>query len=650
MKWNLKEVKKIEYHVKNASKRCQHPTLQDLVVKGLYEDERSTPLLMACQHGDLKAVKRIVERWRVNVSISAVHYANWPCSRLEGVTPLFVAAYYCHINIVRYLIEKGADVHSRTHSTDQEYSGLTPLHAVTVFSEDTVDEKISTIRCLLEAGADPSPLSDDGMPIWHYIFSSSQITTFLVEWGMDLNQREPYSGNTVLHFWAKQVTENPDEDESLGAVQMLLEKGANSQDHDYYGFSVILAAANGDGELPNLIVLDYLLDRDDIPRQDKIDALEFAGAVILAHNENHEKFPLAFQLWRRAVTLRLMDTEDCHPFYKTPLKSKSGQLSEWTTLDDIEQIEQNPAQREIQSLLVRLRICAGLSQRALSRRNMVYYMYSVFQYLLKGVDHNRTFNQMMDITLTAIEGIFRCDPIGSNLISSTINVISKLIFIFRSFSNDDPNFNSATLKVFVELVAKMDQLYLPDANLKIVADTNHINNLKNLVSILSRRPELFTEEMKLNLVRMVRRDVRDSSGWNVLLTACRISPGADTLSTVRLLLELKVDANAVTNVGDGPLHLLAMVLVNTETRDAIARLLLTSDAHLDMVNKEGMTPADLWLKKSKENGDWRDLPDWLQEGVANLKCLCSRVIRRHRLPYNDGAIVPVVLIPFVSLH
>ncbi len=78
MKWNLKEVKKIEYHVKNASKRCQHPTLQDLVVKGLYEDERSTPLLMACQHGDLKVVKRIVERWSVNVSTSAVHYANWP--------------------------------------------------------------------------------------------------------------------------------------------------------------------------------------------------------------------------------------------------------------------------------------------------------------------------------------------------------------------------------------------------------------------------------------------------------------------------------------------------------------------------------------------------------------------------------------------
>ncbi len=260
------------------------------------------------------------------------------------------------------------------------------------------------------------------------------MATLLVEWGMDLNQREPDSGITILHFWAKLVAENPEEDESLGVVQMLLKKGGDLQARDYYGFSVILAAANGDDTLPNLPVLDYLLDWDDIPCQDIIDALEFAGAIILAHDENHEKFPLAFQLWRRALTLRQMDMED--PLHKTPLKSKSGQLSEWMTLDDIEQIEQDPAQREIQSLLVRLRIFT-----ALSRRSMEYYMQSVLEYLEKGVDNNRTFNLMMDITLTAMEVIFRCDPIETYLIPKTIDVIGELIFIFRSFSNGKQQFD-----------------------------------------------------------------------------------------------------------------------------------------------------------------------------------------------------------------
>jgi len=427
--------------------------------------------------------------------------------------------------------------------------------------------------------------------------------------------------------------------------------------------SVILAFAKGNGELPNLTVLDYLLDRDDIPRQDKIDALEIAGAVILAHDENHEKFPLAFQYWRRALTLRLMNTEDCHPIYKTPLKSKSGQLSEWMTLDDIQQLEQLPAQREIQSLLVRLRIFAGLS-----RGKMEYCIHTVLMYVEKGIDVDRTFSNMMDISLTVMEAIFRCNPIKTNsqsdrTIGKTNHVISLLISFFRGFPNDDPNFNSATLKKFVELVAKMDQLYLPDANEKIVADLIHIDNLVNLVSILSRHPELFTEEMKGSLVHMVRRDARDSCGFNVLLIACNnLCDETSLSSTVRFLLDLKVDTNAINHLGNGPLHLLAVELVQCPSEyrgdvDAIARLLLGSGAHLDMVNKTGMTAADLWMetnKEAKKQGnqyvDAVDLPDWLQEDVPRLMCLCSRVIRRHRLTYDDGAILPAVLIPFVSLH
>jgi len=276
----------------------------------------------------------------------------------------------------------------------------------------------------------------------------------------------------------------------------------------------------------------------------------------------------------------------------------------------------------------------------------------LLEYLEKGEDDHRTFSQMIDISLTAMDVIFRYDHIIRKLRSSTIDVISELISIFLSLPSDDSNLNSATVKTLLDLVATMDQLHLPDANQKIVADTNHIDNLKKMVSILSSRHEFFTDEMKLSLVRMVRRDVRDSSGFNVLLIACS-NPDAKTLTTVRFLLELKMDTNAVNNVGNGPLHLLVVELVDPEFRDAIAILLLEFGAHLDMVNKEGMTAADLWLNDIDEDGqnvDVADLPDWLQEGVPNLKCLCSRVIRRYRLPYDDGAILPAVLIPFVSLH
>jgi len=214
MKWNLKEVKEIEHHVKTST-NCQHPRLEDLVVTGLCENERSTPLLMACRHGDLEAVKRIVDVWGINVCTATVHcHTPWPRLRIririEEVTPLFVAASNCHTKIVRYLVEKGANVNSRTHAQEKVYSGMTPVYAATVLSKESVDdERISTIRFLLESGADPSLITDDGRPIWLNFSLSSQITTLLVEWGWNFGQRAPHSGVTIFSFLAYKVTDNP---------------------------------------------------------------------------------------------------------------------------------------------------------------------------------------------------------------------------------------------------------------------------------------------------------------------------------------------------------------------------------------------------------------------------------------------------------
>jgi len=63
--------------------------------------------------------------------------------------------------------------------------------------------------------------------------------------------------------------------------------------------------------------------------------------------------------------------------------------------------------------------------------------------------------------------------------------------------------------------------------------------------------------------------------------------------TIYLLLKLKVDTNAVNIVGDDPLHIFGVVREDVDARDAMASPLVMSGAHLDMLNKQGMTPADL---------------------------------------------------------
>jgi len=100
---------------------------------------------------------------------------------------------------------------------------------------------------------------------------------------------------------------------SFEFIGQLLEQGASLNVRDRTGLSVILFAASGGhytAKTPNLLLLDQLLKRDDINRADKIDALEMAGALLLAHDENHQLFPLAFRYWRRALSLRQTETED----------------------------------------------------------------------------------------------------------------------------------------------------------------------------------------------------------------------------------------------------------------------------------------------------------------------------------------------------
>jgi len=115
-------------------------------------------------------------------------------------------------------------------------------------------------------------------------------------------------------------------------------------------------------------------------------------------------------------------------------------------------------------------------------------------------------------------------------------------------------------------------------------------------------------------------------------------------------VKLGADVNGRDIFGHGVLHILS-TRPASEIRDAKAQLLVDFGAHLDMTNKDGKTAADVWFQThTPKKKDIADLPDWLREGVPKLMCLSSRVIRRHKLPYDDGAIVPAVLIPFVSLH
>jgi len=412
-------------------------------------------------------------------------------------------------------------------------------------------------------------------------------------------------------------------------IHLLLKGEGDHNARDNFGRSIIFYIACYRGFYPTL--WNLLLESDDIPREDKIDALEMAGAVLLdKEDKTEEDVALAFQYWRQALTLRsLMDTED-RPMYKAPLKSKNGSLSEWSTEDDLLRIELDPSQHEMQSLLVRLRICSSFGWMAFYK-----HVHPSMQMLISmGLNGERPISQILNFSWILFDTLLRTErPHESDLDSTLCKTVFWLVIIFKNLLRDDPNFNSENLQKILEIM--------------LMTHPSYFEPLYVLVQKLSKYPEILTEDARLLFIQLVHRDSRDLFGRNLLLRACA-SFDSDTSSTIRLLVNFGADVNSRDYDGNGVLHYLALQS-NGEIRDTTARLLLELGAHLDLADIDGKTAADYWLEKNKPKTKL-DLPDWLQEGVPMLKCLLSRVIRRHRIPYKEDNILPVVLVPFVSWH
>lgn len=297
-KMGLSQVKKIEAHVTSTKNSCCSLSLSDVLFKG--DLEGTTPLVLACHYGDLESVKQhIVECWGLDVNIPAVYYSKLYKYdiKINRATPLIAASFRYHAHVVRYLVEKGADVSAKTaidpynEEHQREYDGLTPLYGA--FSADKIrnesvenEKKNDTILFLLESGSDPNVTRpSDGSPIWHLGDFDADVTIALVNHGMSLDLRSK-GNSTSLHFLTDadfsgyhRAGRNATK---IVAIKHVVDKKPDlMNDRDIDGFTPILEAAGGKvhDNCPNLVLLDFFLEREDLGRKEKINAMELVGWI-----------------------------------------------------------------------------------------------------------------------------------------------------------------------------------------------------------------------------------------------------------------------------------------------------------------------------------------------------------------------------------
>jgi ankyrin repeat protein len=118
---------------------------EDIVKLLLDKHEEIVPRLkLRYDDNDSRNVKLVFK----NTSIDRVDYSSWEWSSEEDnkkpPTPLFVAAYAGHCNIIKLLVEHKANINW------QDDDGMTALWLATEFGE------LETVKCLLEQGANPN--------------------------------------------------------------------------------------------------------------------------------------------------------------------------------------------------------------------------------------------------------------------------------------------------------------------------------------------------------------------------------------------------------------------------------------------------------------------------------------------------------------
>jgi len=644
----------------------------------------STPLLLACAEGDLAAVKRIIEDEGGDVSAASIYYhviTHQDGEReirgsTEGATPLFVAAFNGHEEVARYLVGKGADVSVRTAFGNAMHFGMTPLFGALIQTELVFDaqqrvasplreKKTAIARLLLQMGANPSSLHKSKYPIWMMNVCNSNVTAIsaLINSGLNLKQRNSITGATLLHHWAANplgiLQESRTEEESpLVIVKLLVEKGADLSALDKNGFSPILRAANDfnkDTSGEDLSIFDYLLERDEIGREDKIHALELIGAVILSDHGDPQLYPKAFDYWRRAAHLRQLD-DGAGPLLKTVLKRKSGLTAEWATPTELEQVIQIPSELLVQSFLVRLRIYSSKSWSVIKS-----IIDDFIRQFFPSRNRPRHSGQVLNILLAILETIVKVQKEEPVCWSTTVTLVEELVEILSKLKGDDSFLTAETIKNSLELIIGVEQLHhLDKINYKKEISKYSYTKTTTLLALFTKlagHPEKLNENIKKHLDQLL--ELESSSALiepTVLQMACNMYCTRADYDTIELILQCGGDPTTGNRYRNGALHLLlSHYCTNAEAHEkqvAIARLLLDKGAHLDQVNIDGKTAVDLWTEARNNTAgvlQLKRLPDWCYERIPKLKCLSSRIVRRFKIPITAETL-PIALKKFAELH
>ena len=541
----------------------------------------------------------------------------------NGVTPLMIAAEEGHINAVTSLVKCGANVHL------QDKDGQTALHHAMQSPQTSICEVLS---CLIKNGADVNAHTfHNETPL---MLASRDdhvnVVTFLIKHGADVDLQDK-DGDIALHYAASSSLPE--------IVETLLNLGASHMCNHQGLKPLHQASISG-----NIAVVEYLIQRPEITREQRVDALELLGAS-LATQFSHISL-LDFLVWEGLMYIKLGMEErfvdPSQPILKQPKKPAYGNRKDSQTPEELAQIEGDTEAILMESLLIKERILGTNHSDLLRSIRFVCSSCNLTDPSLLIALYSRAVDIAQKSNLSALDDFQEISHLlhkicsGSNHLKEKdlLELLRQIVIEYEKQHTKRRRLND-NKQYFQELV----QEDLFDCSLELVL----------MISKFEFCDERNASSLTMLLRKLFMQDPRNRSGNTLLhefIKWCTYDDdhSSPCLQAVNLLLNEGFNVNVVNSEGNSPLH----IAVTLEPRNdkiylltEILRLLFDGGAHHDFVNNYGETPMDM-------AGTDEARMILSERRKLELKCISARAVKKFGIPYLG--VVPKILENYISRH
>ena len=521
-----------------------------------------TPLIIAAHNGHLNSVK-ILLSYKADIEARGTLKIGDEVS--EGCTPLWGAAAADHLDVVKLLLEQNADVDSKTST------GSTPLRVA------AHEGHLDIVRCLVESGADVNARNQyKGTPIMAACdYGHLSIISYLINKGAFVDLQDT-DGKTALY--------GAIERSHLEVVSQLLALGA-SQLPNNQGLTPLFLAC----DKSSIEIVEYLINRPECTKEQRIDALELLGATIA--NDSFGVSEKAFSYMKRGMEERYEDL--AHPMLKKKMEPVEAYQNrkESQTLEELALLEGDDHAIGMEGLIIRERILGPdnpanlyhIRYRAAVLRNSEEYK------LCFGL-WKRAMQKSMNNDVSIIQDL-------ESYTSTFVKMVQKRKLLRPNFIED----------AFETLVAASEKR--TEKSQKGHGNEEQKNTIYYALYLLMIYNKVKGQNASMTdfLQRFLRLNARTSDGNTLLhLSAWHETPIKEDsvrrvcklpcVETMKLILHAGGDVNAVNTEGNTPLHLAVKFKPAEPEEVEILRemllLLLDIGADPKLENKNGQTPLN----------------------------------------------------------